>query len=123
MPADPDSSASVQAEDGRLRPRTTPPWRTGRKRCCERSSPAWSRSRNARAAASRRARSVRRTAMTASPDSGEARPWRGRHALAVRDQAPTSQLLVYRFGPDAEFEGRLVGALERIESGGAMRVL
>ena len=32
------------------------------------------------------------------------------------------QLLVYAFGPDAEFEGRLVGALERLESGGALRV-
>jgi hypothetical protein len=43
----------------------------------------------------------------------------------VSDRAapPTSQLLIYRFGPDAEFEGRLVGALERIETGGAMRVL
>jgi hypothetical protein len=37
--------------------------------------------------------------------------------------APTSQLLVYRFGPNAEFEGQLVGALERIEAGGAMRVV
>jgi hypothetical protein len=36
--------------------------------------------------------------------------------------APT-QLLVYGFGPDADFEGRLVGALERIESGGAVRIL
>jgi hypothetical protein len=36
---------------------------------------------------------------------------------------PPTQLLVYRFGPDASFEGRLVGALERIESGGALRVL
>jgi hypothetical protein len=36
---------------------------------------------------------------------------------------PSAQLLLYRFGPDAEFEGRLVGALERIESGGALRVL
>jgi hypothetical protein len=36
--------------------------------------------------------------------------------------SPT-QLLVYRFGPDADFEGRLVGALERIESGGALRIL
>jgi hypothetical protein len=36
---------------------------------------------------------------------------------------PPAQLLVYRFGPDADFEGRLVGALERIESGGALRVL
>jgi hypothetical protein len=34
----------------------------------------------------------------------------------------TTQLLVYGFGPGAEFEGRLVGALERIESGAALRV-
>jgi hypothetical protein len=34
-----------------------------------------------------------------------------------------TQLLVYRFGPDAAFEGQLVGALERLESGGALRVL
>lgn len=33
------------------------------------------------------------------------------------------QLLAYRFGSDSRFEGQLVGALERIESGGAMRVL
>lgn len=33
------------------------------------------------------------------------------------------QLLVYGFGPDADFEGQLVGALERIESGGALRIL
>ena len=36
---------------------------------------------------------------------------------------PAAQLLVYGFGPDANFEGRLVGALERIESGGALRIL
>jgi hypothetical protein len=36
---------------------------------------------------------------------------------------PHSQLLVYRFAPDASFEGQLVGALERLESGGALRVL
>jgi len=36
---------------------------------------------------------------------------------------PAAQLLVYGFGPGAEFEGRLVGALERIESGGALRIL
>jgi hypothetical protein len=36
---------------------------------------------------------------------------------------PSAQLLVYRFGPDADFEGRLVGALERIETGGTLRVL
>jgi hypothetical protein len=35
----------------------------------------------------------------------------------------STQLLVYRFGPDADFEGRLVGAFERIESGGALRIL
>ena len=33
------------------------------------------------------------------------------------------QLLLYGFGPDAEFEGGLVGALERLESGGALRIL
>jgi hypothetical protein len=30
---------------------------------------------------------------------------------------------MYSFGPDADFEGRLVGALERLESGGALRIL
>ena len=34
-----------------------------------------------------------------------------------------AQLLVYTFGPGAEFEGRLVGALERLESGGTLRIL
>ena len=33
------------------------------------------------------------------------------------------QLLVFRFGEDAGFEGHLVGALERIEAGGALKVL
>jgi hypothetical protein len=33
------------------------------------------------------------------------------------------QLLLYGFGADADFEGRLVGALERLESGGALRIL
>jgi hypothetical protein len=33
------------------------------------------------------------------------------------------QLLLYRFGPDANFEGHLVGALERVESGGALKIL
>ena len=37
--------------------------------------------------------------------------------------AGQAQLLVYGFGPGAEFEGRLVGAIERIESGGTLRVL
>jgi hypothetical protein len=33
------------------------------------------------------------------------------------------QFLAYRFEPGARFEGQLVGALERVESGGAIRVL
>ena len=36
---------------------------------------------------------------------------------------PPTQMLVFRFGADAGFEGRLVGALERIENGGTLRVL
>jgi hypothetical protein len=43
------------------------------------------------------------------------------HALLVT--LPHTQLLLYAFGPDAEFEGQLVGALERLESGGALRIL
>jgi hypothetical protein len=35
----------------------------------------------------------------------------------------STQLLVYAFGPDADFEGRLVGALERIETGGVLRIV
>src|SRR5213080_1060830 len=34
----------------------------------------------------------------------------------------TAQLLVYGFGPGSDFAGGLVGALERLESGGALRV-
>jgi hypothetical protein len=34
-----------------------------------------------------------------------------------------AQLLVYRFGADAGFEGQLLGALERIEGGGTVQVL
>ena len=34
-----------------------------------------------------------------------------------------AQLLVYGFAPGAVFEGQLVGAIERIESGGTLRVL
>ena len=33
------------------------------------------------------------------------------------------ELLVYEFGPDAVFEGQLGGALQRLESGGALRIL
>ena len=36
---------------------------------------------------------------------------------------PSRQLLVFGFDADAAFEGQLVGALERMESGGAMRIL
>lgn len=36
---------------------------------------------------------------------------------------PRLQLVVYRFGPEASFEGQLVGALERAEAGGALRVV
>jgi hypothetical protein len=32
------------------------------------------------------------------------------------------QLLVFEFGPEALFEGHLVGALERVESGGSLRI-
>ena len=34
-----------------------------------------------------------------------------------------AQLLVHGFAPGAEFEGRLVGAIERIESGGRVAVI
>jgi hypothetical protein len=36
---------------------------------------------------------------------------------------PPRQLLVYGFDADPNFEGRLVGALERMESGGALRIV
>ena len=36
---------------------------------------------------------------------------------------PSAQLLAFGFSPGAAFEGQLVGALERLESGGALRVL
>jgi hypothetical protein len=35
---------------------------------------------------------------------------------------PNLQLLAYRFDAGATFEGQLVGALERIESGGTLRI-
>jgi hypothetical protein len=37
--------------------------------------------------------------------------------------SPFHQLLVYRFGRGARFEGQVVGTLERLEVGGAIRVL
>jgi len=36
---------------------------------------------------------------------------------------PARQLLAYRFGSESKFEGQLVGALERAESGGAIRIV
>jgi hypothetical protein len=36
---------------------------------------------------------------------------------------PQAQLFVYEFGPDSRFQGELGGALERLESGGVIRVL
>jgi hypothetical protein len=35
----------------------------------------------------------------------------------------SKQLLVYGFGPDSDFAGQLVGALERLESGGTLRIV
>jgi hypothetical protein len=37
--------------------------------------------------------------------------------------APLTQLLVFGFEPGANFEGQLVGALERVEAGGSLRIL
>jgi hypothetical protein len=36
---------------------------------------------------------------------------------------PHVQLLLYGFGSDAEFQGRFAGALERLESGGTLKIL
>lgn len=41
---------------------------------------------------------------------------------ATVPQSPTRQLLAFRFPPGSGFEGQLVGALERIESGGTLRI-
>lgn len=46
-----------------------------------------------------------------------------RRATNLHRMSPApEQLLVFEFGPDAAFEGQLVGALERLESGGTLRV-
>ena len=47
------------------------------------------------------------------------------HAEAVAPQPnlPSKQLFVFGFDANAAFEGQLVGALERLESGGALRIL
>lgn len=38
-------------------------------------------------------------------------------------EIPVRQLIVFRFGPEASFEGGLLGAAERIESGMSLRLL
>jgi hypothetical protein len=45
-----------------------------------------------------------------------------RFGVSLSLMKPNIQLLAYRFGPGAEFEGQLLGALERMESGGTLRV-
>jgi hypothetical protein len=43
--------------------------------------------------------------------------------MAAQVKLPSRQLLVFGFSADAAFEGQLVGALERLESGGTLRIL
>jgi hypothetical protein len=43
--------------------------------------------------------------------------------VCSQEALPPAQLLVYEFGPESKFEGQLGGALGRIESGGAVRIL
>src|SRR3954454_22724662 len=59
----------------------------------------------------------RRPPSLASWHQRSARPTRGPMTTGAR------QLLAFTFGSDSTFEGQLVGALERIESGGSVRVL
>jgi hypothetical protein len=50
----------------------------------------------------------------------------GSDAMSVTPGHPEpahTELLLYGFAPGCEFEGRLVGALERLESGGALRII
>ena len=42
---------------------------------------------------------------------------------ASYEHDPPRQLLAYSFPPDADYGGQLLGALQRIESGGSMRIL
>src|SRR4051794_36783376 len=59
-----------------------------------------------------------------SSDPGDARPGRRGDPWSVTDAVrPRRELLVFRFGEGAAMRGRLIGALERLESGGAIRVL
>src|SRR3954447_1329831 len=48
--------------------------------------------------------------------------WQMLHLRGLME-LPTTQLLVFRFGSGASYEGGLLGALERIETGMALRVL
>ena len=43
--------------------------------------------------------------------------------MAAQVNLPSKQLFVFGFDASAAFEGQLVGALERLESGGAVRIL
>ena len=43
--------------------------------------------------------------------------------MAADATLPSRQLLVFGFDANASFQGQLVGALERLESGGALRIL
>src|SRR4051812_34126115 len=43
--------------------------------------------------------------------------------MRVTLEIVSAQLLMYGFGPGSQFEGQLVGALERLESGGTLRGL
>ncbi len=43
--------------------------------------------------------------------------------MPARVTLPPRQLLAFGFDADAAFEGQLVGALERLESGGSLRIL
>jgi hypothetical protein len=52
----------------------------------------------------------------------------GSDAMSVTPAHPEpgplhTELLLYGFAPGCDFEGRLVGALERLESGGALRII
>jgi hypothetical protein len=44
-------------------------------------------------------------------------------ARTIGPMAAQTQLLAYHFPAEARFEGQLVGALERLEAGGALRVV
>jgi hypothetical protein len=43
--------------------------------------------------------------------------------VSDRTPRPTTQLLVFRFAPETGFAGGLLGAIERIQAGGALRIL